>query len=1006
MRVHPLASLIWLLFLAAWCLVPLHEVWGATLAWTTSATGERLVFTFTSASPAGKPRKVGGTRILVPIPKSFWKKERAPRMPGNVPDSALFRGLEIYRDGLGLKIGGPFEFSASADARDRTLVIDLRDPRRAARAGTAPPDEGSVSRSDAANASAVTASVDSLNATDQGSVLAPNATVGPDAQPVNAAPAVRSVSRRVGPGQAFRSGVARPGQSADTIGPDAGGQSSSAPGQAPGEMFRVRQPIARVLPEELRTQADSEPARSGPAANQTDAGLASPMAVVSASRQDVDRPVVTAANASAGPAAVLPDGGSGQAALPVADGAAARHDDINATSETGAPSEQTAHAVVNATLAANATAANATDMALVEGLRDQLALAQQALADDDLTTSRDILHSLLPRPDLPDDLREDALFLAADILMREGKSDLAANFPKILEAYEAAMHYDPPARRLPEALATIGYLHLVVGNAPEAKGYFDYLLRRFPDDPRVPMIDYYWGEYHAARGALQKAADHFQYVLGKYPGSAAAEASEIGLLKCLSDLGYTDKAYEMVGRIEKQWPGSYLRYPAFLMAAGYAAMTTDHLDQARDYFWKYYNLYPKSEDVDLALVRIGDIFVKAGKHGAARDIFQKVATEYANKEGGLIAQMRLAEEGLLTPSTSAPRPPDLDPEAVYKRILKDPHGSLAPVARLKLAMWHLWNKRYDKALAEAGRFAEDYPEHDLLPKNREVQDKAIREWILDSLGRGDSPTLIKAWDQYGHLLREGELDPKIRLAVATAMLSGGQMDRGLEMAKPLVFAKPRGAYAEQGLDLVLARLVEAKRWREVVDATREASTWSLPPDKQRLLDYTAALAHENLDEHQESKKLWAKLSTDMSLPEDRRVYALYFLARDAMAAGDVERAGILAQDTLNLLVKDKTDVPKIKDCLEMLIRAAEASGRDRDALSWILQYDEYISETDPNWPAFTYRKALLYKKLGEQAKWREIVQGMIAKNPDNLYSRMGASELEGMRLEQETQKFR
>ncbi len=953
------------------------------------------MFTFASSLPAGKPRKVSGGRILIPIGWSFWKREPKPRMPGNVPDSALLRGIEVYRDGLGLKIGGSFVFTASTDAREKTLTIELRDPRSAARTKAAHADLALT------NASVAMAPSDSVNATsthDAGNASRDLSDSGPprDAGMAPAAsdapvePITRIVSRRVGPGQVLRSQIVRPEPLADSASQDSIAQPPS------GE---------RLQPKDARNQTEDMSARSAPVSSQTNtSSTVSPVAVVSASRRDASESA--AGNASSGSAAIPPDTSADTAAHPATHVAAVTHDDANSTPGNATPHGQGAFDATNAT---NGTGA-VQNAPLSEDVRNQLVLAEEALAGGKLAKSREILQDLLRRSDLPEEMREELLFMVADIMMQEGKDKVEDNFSPILQAYETAKNYNPSSGRLPEALGNMGYLHLAVGNAPEAKGYFDYLRRRFPDDPRVPMIDYYWGEHYAARGDFQKAADHFQYVLQNYPNSDAAEASSVGLLKCMSELGFADKAREMVDSIEKRWPDCAYRYPSFLMSAGYATMVMGELDRARDYFWRYYNLVPRSLDADMALVRIGDIFVKTGKHDAARSIFHKAVEEFPVKEGGLIAQMRLAEEGLLSPTGDFASPAgnrtELDPERVYTQILRDPQSSLAPVARLKLAMLHLWNKRYPKALKETERFRADYPKHDLADKAAEVENKAIREWILASLERGDFPTLLKAWDQYGHLLREGELDPRIRLAVATAMLGSGQQDQGREMAKPLIFAKPRSAYSEQGLDLLLANLVEAKQWRGVVDATREASTWNLSPDKQRVLDYTAALAHENLDEHQGAKTLWTKLSTDMGLSEDRRAYALYFLARDAMAAGDVERAGILAQDTLNLLVKDKTDIPKIKDCLEMLIRAAEASGRDRDALSWILQYDEYLPEADPNWPAFTYRKALLYRKLGEQEKWREIVQGLIAKKPDDLYSRMAASELEALRLEQETKKFR
>lgn len=982
MRVHPLASLLWLLALAVWCLVPLHDAWSAKLAWSTTPAGERLVFKFDSTLPPGTPRQVTETAILLPIKWSYWRRERKPRMTASIPDTALLRAVEFSQKGMTLKFDGPVAFTASTKAARKTLVIDIQNLELAKHNAT--PATVDASRGDKSTAPTTdrddTAQVDVANAT----APVPDPAVGATTDRMPAA----SVSLRVGPGQVVRNRIMRPGQDLNST---IGVLTASPPSMilAPGESWR--RPVARVLPEELRALNATATTPVATGNSPVDSGVVvEPVAVVPMAGRDTNASGKTgAANSTE---ITSPD-----------------HAGISGPSAT-AGNATNASLVTVPDLGGNATNASLDENATVAQLQDQLALAQQSLADGRLAAAREILQGMLRQQDVPDDLREELLFMVADILMQEGRSDLSANFSKILAAYEAAKNYDPPSERLPEALANIGYLHLAVGNVPEARGYFDYLRRRFPEDPRVPMIDYYWGEHYAAQGAVQKAADHFQYVLQNHPKSAAAEPSAVGLLKCLGDLGYADKAYESARRIEKQWPGVHLRYPGFLMAAGNAALATGDLDKARDYFWTYYNVYPQSFDADMALVRIGDIFVKTGQHGAARDTFHKAAQEYPDKEGGLIAQMRLAEEGLLAPTADfvgpLPRRPALDPEAVYGRILENPDGSLAPVARLKLAMWYLWNKRYEAALREAARFAADYPDHDLSDKNGAVQGRAIREWILASHAAGDFPTVLRAWDEHGHLLENGGLEPGVRLAVATAMLENDQTDRGLDMAKPLILAKPRNGFSEPALDLVLSNLVGLKRWRDVIDVVREASAWNLPPDRQRELDYAAGLAHENLDEHRDSQKFWAKLATDMGVPDAQRSYALYFLARQAMSSGDVERAGILAQDALNLLVKEKTDIPKIKDCLDMLIRAAEASGRDQDALSWVLQYDEYIPEADPGWPAFAYRKALLYKKLGDRDKWREIATDLIAKKPDTLYSRMAASELEAQRLEQETQRFR
>ena len=123
-------------------------------------------------------------------------------------------------------------------------------------------------------------------------------------------------------------------------------------------------------------------------------------------------------------------------------------------------------------------------------------------------------------------------------------------------------------------------------------------------------------------------------------------------------------------------------------------------------------------------------------------------------------------------------------------------------------------------------------------------------------------------------------------------------------------------------------------------------------------------------------------------------------------AGKVERSVVLAQEALNLFLKEKKDVAKIRDCLELLALAADRNDRFRDALAWTLEADEYIPEDDRDWPAHTYRKALRFRKNGDTEKWKENLEHIIRAVPDSLYSRMARAELEGARLEREVEKFR
>lgn len=49
------------------------------------------------------------------------------------------------------------------------------------------------------------------------------------------------------------------------------------------------------------------------------------------------------------------------------------------------------------------------------------------------------------------------------------------------------------------------------------QGLFRPAPQRFPDDPRVAMIDYYWGEHYLRRKDYVRAAEHFQYAVQNFP---------------------------------------------------------------------------------------------------------------------------------------------------------------------------------------------------------------------------------------------------------------------------------------------------------------------------------------------------------------------------------------------------------------------------------------------------------------------------------------------------------
>lgn len=1028
MRTRPFASLIWLLVPAILGFFPLHAAFGATLTWKKLPTKEVLVFKFESRLPSAEPRQRGLTQIQIPIPWSFWQKERKPSNPA-YSETALIKEMTITQDGVLIRTrSDDFVFSSSANPKLKTLTLEFFPPAQDEKA-----DSQNDTRNQAGETEKISGNATQTNASvpDEPVKSSPQRAQDNEAQPVSPAqpgsaesslnttalsdqtPLLPQTPSFLSGASTLRSKIMRPGQED----PQQAGSEARAISD-----FQVRRPIDRGSPPSLQTQnttahETAPPTSSPPAQNQS---TAMPAAKESPRPVDANSTARAQGESVDSPQAIVPEAATGQAAqadLAMRTTAENRTADADAAPAHAGPkmiqpepepqAQNNSLTTLNATTQGNGTLDNST--AELEALYKS---AQTALMAGDIKNGRAAVTAMIEHPKAPAPLREELLYTLADIVMQEGKEDMEGNFTAILDAYEAAKYSNPNSPNVPEALSRIGYLHLSVGNVPEAKGYFDLLRRKYPDNPRVAMIDYYWGEHYLRRKEYARAAEHFQYVVQNFPMSAAVQPSTVGLLKAFTELGFFEKAMEIVNSIEKRWPKYYLSDPSFLMAAGYAAMLSGNLDRAKDFFWAYTNIVPQAPDVDVAMARIGDIHLKQGKSDSAREIYHRTAETYPDREGGLIAQMRLAEEGVLdAPSISDMDPvfgrPSANPEQIYSRILEHADSPLAPVARLKLAMWQLWNKKFADSLESIRRFQEDYPGHELLPKAREVADKALRDWIMQDLAQKDFAGAAQHWTEHEHMYQGRELDPQIRLVLATAFMQTGEPQKALDMAKPFVFGSiPRGEFSEAGLDLTLAMLVDLQQWRDILELAKRVAPWNLGIERQRQVDYAAALAHEKLDQPAKAKPLWTKLATDVGLTDTQRGYAHYFLGRGAMISGDMEQAGILGQEALELLKKEKADLSKIKETLELLIQAADRSGRAQEALAWSLEYDDYVSEDDRDWPAHTYRTAMLYKKNGEMKKWSENLNRLKELFPNSLHGRMAAAELEGVRLEKEAGKFR
>lgn len=639
--------------------------------------------------------------------------------------------------------------------------------------------------------------------------------------------------------------------------------------------------------------------------------------------------------------------------------------------------------------------------------RRQLTSARGAMMNAEFEEAVRILRSLAVQADLPEDLREEVFYDLGDALFSLHLDDLPGNFAEVAGAYEQAMHLNPKSRRAATALRNLGVVHLRVNNLPEARAYFNVLQREHPHDPLVPTADYYLGEYFLERGDYAQAADFFQTVVEKYPEHSIAQQSSVGLARALYALGFDERAYQIMDFLEKRWPRYYIDNPSLLELAGIIALRVNSLETAKQRLLTYYNLVPNTPDAHMLLARLGDIYLLTGKPDAARHVFEKTARMYPDEEGGLIAQMRLVEGGIHDDPSLDDVFATMRAAQVYTHIIeKHPQSPLAAVATIKLAIWQVWNKRWEDSLATVRAFLAERPHHSLAPKALEVGLEAFSQLVDRNLQDGRHAEIINEWNlnEFLHPL-EPDLDVQTKLGLAMAYWKTGDHEQAIRLARPhLKGITPREA---QGiaLDLVLGILLEQQQWEQIIALEPMRKELELSPDRLRELDYSLALALENLGRAQEARPYWLALAEDLRLGDAQRGFALYFLARAAMRDEELEKVYLYAQEALSLLLLENKDSAKIRDCITWLTQVTERTGRMQEALAWALELDQLIDENDPDWAMSRYRMAQLYQRMQDQTQWRRILVDLQQKDPQGLYGRLAASALQGRELEESVVRF-
>lgn len=644
---------------------------------------------------------------------------------------------------------------------------------------------------------------------------------------------------------------------------------------------------------------------------------------------------------------------------------------------------------------------------------DRIFAAQAMMSGADFRPAVRLLESMLDDPELPEEHLKEVLYTYANANFQMLRSEMRDNYTDIVAPFERAINYDPNSPRVADALMNLGYINLRVGNEPEARGYFNLLRDSFPDDPNVPSTYFYWGDYFENQGLYEEAVEQFEYIIQEFPEDDLVQPAALALARTLSELDFHEDALDILDFIENRWPRYYIDDPDALIRAGYILYQNDKLDEARERFLHYINLRPDGEHVPVSMARIGDIYLLQGRRDAAREMHEETVRKYPDEEGGLIAAMRLAEEGIYDDPrlSDFDRPFSMRPRAIYRRISEEfPESPLASVALLKLAMWDIHHGyfNYVESLEAIERFYELYSHKELWPRALEIGFEAFSSVVAQDFPEKDFENIIETWETYSYLNEHPEmLSSEARVALASAYWHSDRAGEALALAQPLLDEPEIDEHNYAALSLLMSIYLETSDWESLKDLASHVRDWDLPRDDRLQVDYAEALAMQNTALEDEALPIWRRLAVERDFPGSQRAFALFFLAWDAFERSDYQNVYIFAQEALaQFMEQEEQNVNRIMTCLDMLIEATSKTGRVREALVWALEYENYITRDDPDWPAFQYRLARIYRMNNQFEQWERTLRRIIREFPDDMYSRMARSEINTRRLTSDAEQYR
>lgn len=649
-------------------------------------------------------------------------------------------------------------------------------------------------------------------------------------------------------------------------------------------------------------------------------------------------------------------------------------------------------------------------------MAEATAFMEQGKFDDALP----ILEQLKGLPGIAREMRENVLYAISDCLWARYADNPLAGYEPIVAATNEALNANLRGKHVPDALLRLGLANVNVDNLDEASGYIVALMRRFPDYPGVANGLTALGKAQLKKGDNARAEQSFGIVLDKYPESSQLQDASVGLARALVNQGKDERAMTILEFISKRWPRYYINDQEFLLMQAGHDEKMNRKDQAMDLYWLYVNLDPKRQGNDKLLLKMGDEYMKGGNPDAANFVYEEVKGNFPDSPAAVTADLRLAEKGIYDSPINYDEMSKVFDKTekpglwrVYNEVA-DSSSTLpdAVLTKLKRAMWLYWDKQYPEAMGKAADFIDNYPENQDTAAAKDLLWDAFNKELDQSMQEKNYGRILLLWNGFPYVReRYGDLDPRLRYALAQGWLERGDEDKSLDLLSDFLRKPMDPNFGEAAFSQFFNNYLKDGAWDKILDLGNQVRNWKMRPELQNQLEYAEALSAQNLNLGAPALNRWKDLAGKTDIPLYQRAYATYFLTKDAERRRDIRNAYEGNRKVIELFSQlsdersDKADPERIKESIASLMDICEVGNRIPEALEWVNRYNAYVPRESPEYPGLRFREARLFRKLGDANKSQALLEDVAKNFPSSPFSQAAAAELRTFDVSRDLQKY-